>query len=51
MFTRICTGKYGQDSERELIATIIIVRVYDAYAHRWIVNSAADPSGERIIAI
>ena len=53
MFTRISTGKYGQDSERELIATRynIIVRVYDAHAHRWIFNSAADPSGERVIDI
>ena len=46
-------GKYGQDSERELMAIRdgIIVRVYDACAHRWIVNGIADPKGERVIAI
>ena len=53
MFYRISTGKYGQDSERELIATRynIIIRVYDAYENRWIVNRDANPKGDRVIAI
>ena len=53
IFTRLSTNTKGQDSERALIATRynITARVYDAYAHRWIFNSAADPSGERVIAI
>ena len=53
LVSHIFSGKYGQDSERALIATRynITVRVYDAYAHRSIFNSAADPSGERVIAI
>ena len=53
MLNRISTGKYGQDSERELIATRynIIIRVYDAYANRWIVNRDVDPKGDRVIAI
>ena len=53
MLYRISNGKYGQGSERELIATRynIIIRVYDAYANRWIVNRDVDPNGDRVIAI
>ena len=41
------------DSERELMAIRygITVKVYDACAHRWIVNGTADPKEDRAIAI
>ena len=53
MFIRISTGKYAQGGERELVAIRydITVKVYNAYAHRWIVNGTADTKEERVIAI
>ena len=53
MRNRIANGKYGQDSERELMATKynITIRVYDAHAYCWIVNRKTDPLGDRVIAI
>ena len=45
MLHRISNGKYGQDSERQLIALKhnIIIRVYDASSGCWIVNQEAHP--------
>ena len=53
MLNRIANGKFGQDSEREFMASRynITIRVYDAHANCWIVNREADSLGDRVDAI
>lgn len=53
MLYRIQNGKYGQDSERELmnLKYNITVRVYDGFSNCWIVNQEADPQDDRMIMI
>ena len=53
MLHRIINQKYGQDSERELIALKhnVTIRVYDASSNRWIVNQEVDPVAKRVVSI
>ena len=53
MLGTITIGEYGEESERELMASTynIVIRVHDAFANRWIVNQEANPKSNRVIAI